>query len=449
MPALATHPYAGARSTGAVSPQCAASGQLHPAPPADMFQSSFGSLPPLSATLSQVVGQLHHVMRDTPLGRFSHWLRRQRSLYVPGINRESLGSPEVELNAPLLPMHLPRWRMPSAECVRRARGSQRQRLQRRSLAQSLTDWVLTVFIFYECGSPKSPDRYRAALGSYGLSPRQEAAAHLLMIEILPFCHLQPSLAASRGRGIATMNELYKKITELDVQSSVRERLNLDRVAVSAKSVQLEHLQKRLPEVCGQCDPSLHLSPEKRQLFQSQDSLIIAPTPDPLGVPKPCYMVSPSDEKIIREELLRRQASVLIPESEVATMSDGRLLLNGFFSIEDRPGKHRLIFDKRPTNAGEQRIHWQKWPLGSMLRRIILHNGWGIRGSGIDLDSFFNRLKNDVSALPRSAFGRRIPGEEVTDYGGIPGVTYRQALAIVGMGGQNSPDIAQEVNPSVL
>ncbi len=86
---------------------------------------------------------------------------------------------------------------------------------------------------------------------------------------------------------------------------------------------------------------------------------------------------------------------------------------------------RLFFDKRPQNIGGRRLGWAHLPHGSQL------TGKGIRGSGDDWSAFLQWLEHDNN-LARSAFGGRVPPDEVERYGFAPG-RYRAALLVLAMG----------------
>ena len=161
------------------------------------------------------------------------------------------------------------------------------------------------------------------------------------------------------------------------------------------------------------------------------------------------MVSHEVEDVLRDLLLERGYSILVPESMLARKDDGRLLLGGLFMVEDRPGKLRLIFDKRSTNFGEVPLKWFQLLMGSMFGRLRLSDSQLLRGSGYDLESFFNRLRQHPSALPRAAFGRRVLPEVARCFGLDVREPCRQVVAVCGMGGLNCPAIAQETHLAVL
>ena len=91
-------------------------------------------------------------------------------------------------------------------------------------------------------------------------------------------------------------------------------------------------------------------------------------------------------------------------------------MNGLFTVEDRPGRFRLIFDKRPSNAGERNLEWLSLPMGSMFARVRLDDASELRASGSYRDSYFNRLRQHPKALASSAFGRQSSAGEAARLG---------------------------------
>ena len=82
-----------------------------------------------------------------------------------------------------------------------------------------------------------------------------------------------------------------------------------------------------------------------------------------------------------------------------------MLLNGLFGVFHPKGQ-RAIFDCRPANSGEVRLPGTRLPNGPMLARLRIPRGFGLRGSGDDLENFFYQLTEAESMIPRRAFGSR-------------------------------------------
>ena len=63
----------------------------------------------------------------------------------------------------------------------------------------LTEWLLTLFNFYEMGCPKHHSVYSSRLGGWGVSDSQNSRINELFEGLVPFCTLQSAPDWSRGR----------------------------------------------------------------------------------------------------------------------------------------------------------------------------------------------------------------------------------------------------------
>eukprot|EP00973_Karenia_brevis_P086317 11970072-Karenia_brevis.AAC.1 len=76
-------------------------------------------------------------------------------------------------------------------------------------------------------------------------------------------------------------------------------------------------------------------------------------------------------------------------------------------------------------------------MGCQLTRIVLAPHEGIRGSGVDLKSYYSQCIDDhPKSLSLNAFGRPFDGAEFQAFGGSAGSQYYLALAVWGMGNIN-------------
>ena len=404
--------------------------------------SSASSILTWSGCLRTLAGSL----RATPLGRFHQFLQHER--HQAPVTRNRCGSSKPHCSS-LFPCHLPR-RPPELFQQAAPQGRRRgQRWQRRRAAWRLSEWLVTAMSFAALGSPKSKSRARALLGTWQQSVRQEVAFEMLMRDIEAMCRLQLSSCLAVGRGTAKLHALQSELCSLHDELVAQKKVDLVSQVSVACEVQVPAVEKRLPSDCGKCDPGLWLKGSKRHTFMNQHLLV---NPDALldkEGDKFCYRVHPKDEIDLRHLLLTTGFSILLPESDLAKAPSGRVLLGGLFMVEDRPGKYRLIYDRRPANREEHSLPWLRLPMGSMIARIRLADAFELRGSGSDLDSYFNRLLQHESALSRSAFGRQVSPNEAAKYGYKFEGPSRQVVAVCGMGSLNSPAIAQETHLKVL
>ncbi len=110
---------------------------------------------------------------------------------------------------------------------------------------------------------------------------------------------------------------------------------------------------------------------------------------------------------------------------------------------------RAIFDCRPADAVEQRLHWTCLPTGVMFSWLRLAHDEVIRGSGDDLANWFYQLKECPDLVSRRAFGRAISPDEARSLGVTCVSPSRVCLRVLGMGSLSAPDIAQAVHTHML
>lgn len=138
----------------------------------------------------------------------------------------------------------------------------------------------------------------------------------------------------------------------------------------------------------------------------------------------------------------------VPIDEV--LHDGpKVIKGGLFCVAHKPTSDRLINDRRPLNARENRLGWCALPAGHMLGQLILEDHQSIRCSGDDLSNYFYLIKHLDSWLHRNCFGDPILGEKLQHLGLVSGQKYLPAFRVVCMGDTNGVDIAQATHEAVL
>lgn len=287
------------------------------------------------------------------------------------------------------------------------------------------------------------------MGQWKVSSRQVVAFEMLVEEVIPFCRLSPETASGKGRGIAKLHSALHQLDDSTPYLHSEKEINLNNLVPVAQPVTVDRIALRLPETCGGLDPATVLPKDRAVAFQHQDRWIVEPLPLSEDLPRPCHLVAPSEEEAVRELLFSCGYSEPSRESDITRTPDGKLIVGGLFVVEDRPGKYRLIYDGRGPNLCCKRVHWMSLPLGSMFERIYIPLRWHLRGSGTDLDSYFNRLAQHETGSKMMAFGRRFDGSDALHWQCKRGETYRQQVCVVSMGGGNSPDIAQATHLAVL
>ena len=208
------------------------------------------------------------------------------------------------------------------------------------------------------------------------------------------------------------------------------------------------MEQTTPSQAGNIRPEDHLLHGRGEQFLDIEARILNPPPLASTIPKGCYLVSQDEEPHLRRFLLSRGLVRLVDFSDVPFDTAGNPIVGGLFGVWHRNGK-RLIFDRRPQNATEERLGWARLPLGCQFCKLVLKPGEGIRGSGADLKSCFFQCRNAPDAVPRNAVGNSFDGGEYPEWGGIPGHKYFIAFEVLGMGDHNSVDIVQGLHVDML
>ena len=382
-------------------------------------------------------------LRRSPLDRFMRWLKSNRPIDTHSTAEPSARAKTERACRGLFPSHLPQYSLLQSNVAPQGGWSQK-RLRELKLAGEWTDSLISYFSFIELGSPKCLDVGTSALGSWDVTPKQKAAGDKLFLEILREVRRRESNSDPPPRNPISLLKLLDRLCDSDMRAS-----DVDAVMADMATAALEVDPKRVsvPQKAGGLCPSKYLTSSQSSIYTNRESRVLDPPPSIL--PKCCLMVSPDNEGVLREILLKSGMCVLIKEADIERRPDGRLLLSGLFAVPHKADRDRLIVDKRPPNAGETRLKWARLPLGSQMCHLLLRPSQHIRGSGDDLSNYFYQLKESPQMLARSAIGRRIQGSDVVQWGGVPGVSYRLAVRVVAMGGGSAVDIAQATHEGVL
>ena len=305
---------------------------------------------------------LEKSMRDSPAGRFFRWLRSQRpdaheaQPFTEPTAIEVTAAPQA-LRRSLLPSHLPLMPLSLRAQGGRLRGRRRSRWLDRRLAWCWAEWLAAQFSFFELGCPRKPADYEA-LGEYHVTGEQACCFDDLFADCLRLVRSRGDARAlcqsSSGRGPSRVLDILHELeSELKVVSEIR-RSDPNLSVTVAKPISASRIEGTLPSTGGQVLPEDHLLEGRAAEFLDINARVLDPGPEPHTIPRGCYMVSPEDEHELRISLLSRGIARLIPETDVARDSSGRLLLAGMFGVWHRKGL-RLIFDRRPQNMGESRL----------------------------------------------------------------------------------------------
>ena len=141
-------------------------------------------------------------------------------------------------------------------------GRSRSRHRTISRARELTNWLFTLFSYWDVGSPTSRARIvqvTAAVGAAALTPVQARLAEQLCEDLLPFCRPRPPTAAARGiKSLAQHLEAIRSSMYDNSHSSVgNDWSDPAALATNALPVVLDRLA--IPEAAATCHPEDWLS----------------------------------------------------------------------------------------------------------------------------------------------------------------------------------------------
>ena len=204
----------------------------------------------------------------------------------------------------------------------------------------------------------------------------------------------------------------------------------------------------LPVTAGLTDPLLHLSSERAAVVADLNKLVM-PCAD-VFEPQPCHRISESEEAILRVRMYDSGMAIPIPATRVPRRRGGGPLVGGLFSVHKNAREDRLIFDRRPQNAGERRLNWLNLPSALQLRGMRLRPWQFVRASGDDLRVYYYCCRHQLNWTYRNAFGRCFQSDAShVRFGLSIGTWSYSALTVLAMGDLNSCDIAQAVHEDIL
>ena len=347
----------------------------------------------------------------------------------------TLSQPE-DASVTMFPSMLP-WHRPPGKS--RGRRGSRKLIRRVAFRWMQTVWGL--FNFLEGGSPCTSHASqlvveRAQSGVWTATHEEYARAL--------FSKLVRYLSQPRGtleRGTLGLNELISKISLSTYDPTIR----LDENLSGAKTVDPSRIS--LPESAAILDPKDHLTGKRLHDFNTMADWVPTDLPSSFD-PKPCHKVSPKDWAPLLKKLHQSGMIEFVPIDEV--LHDGpKVIKGGLFCVAHKPTSDRLINDRRPLNARENRLGWCALPAGHMLGQLILEDHQSVRCSGDDLSNYFYLIKHLDSWLHRNCFGDPILGKRLPHLGLQPNQKYLPAFRVVCMGDTNGVDIAQATHEAVL
>jgi|AACY02.9.fsa_nt_gi hypothetical protein len=250
----------------------------------------------------------------------------------------------------LLPMSLP---FPSVEgslSPLAARGHKRQREAARRSAMRWANRIIALFNFYIC-----PDSFKGnevpRWAHKLLWAMQRDAADSLYSDLLRFARLAPVDPSGGGRGYFKLDALLKSISATLYSGHAP----LERLLSGALSVKPEKVS--LPEVAGQFPPEFVLpEPLRIEFLDLKGRWVPAHQWGPTV--QACHKILVEAEIILFKKLWDAKMIDFMPEDKLylyGPKNRRELRCGGFFCVPHKSHKDRLIYDRRPRNATEEKV----------------------------------------------------------------------------------------------
>ncbi|CAK0798347.1 unnamed protein product, partial [Prorocentrum cordatum] len=332
----------------------------------------------------------------------------------------------------------------------------RKQLRMTERAQHLTNVLVSMFSYWECGCPKAA----AAYPDLRWSPARRVAAENLFQDVFEFCRAA-GRDAHAARGLGRLQKLASELVSLPGEACERQQrpdaepgwdmqagqLSADTLA-RALEVQPDRVKLKTPG--PGCDPADHLTGKQLAEYVSYMDRCLAPEAWPAPLPRRCHRISKDNELKLVKDLLERGMGTLVPAADVPRDKAGCPLASGWFAVEHSEKWGRLIQDRRPQNATEERLAWLQLPSGEQLKLLRLNSpSEHVRGAVCDLKTYFYQVKRPQGTESRNVVGRAWQGRQLGKLAPDPNQHYFVALTVWGMGDANSCDVCQETNVSIL
>ena len=323
-------------------------------------------------------------------------------------------------------------------------GQSRRRGHPKEVYWEAFEWLKLVWMLFnylDAGSPSSTHSIRAAVDRAAMgkwTAQHDAYARAMFAKLVRYC------AHPRGtmdRGPAKLDELIRRIKISQYDPNV----NLNEAVSGAKEVDPNRIS--LPSQAGILDPRDHLKEDRLQQFLQMPENI--PCHGPLeGGPVACHKVADEDWPSLLCKLHDAQMITFLKKQDV--VKEGRRLIKGgLFCVPHKVESDRLINDRRPLNARENRLGWCQLPAGHLLTQLILSPSESVRASGDDLSNYFYLIKHLEEWHHRNAFGKPFRGAMLPGRGLDPKQLYLPAFRVVCMGDTNGVDLAQATHEALL
>ena len=358
------------------------------------------------------------------------------------------------------PFNAPMGRPPRSSRRRARWAATRAAMVMANQAAAAVSWLA-------CGSPSGAQARASAsrLSALRLSGAQREAAAGFLASVRPFA--RRGLSTLRG-GRASVASLLPVLSS-DAYN-IRERVAGTSTTTSKASFVVAS-RVSLPTSGAVIPVSRWLSQEWAARLARPDGLLrpdcreafgfaVRPSDPPqldrasVGclIPRPAFLVRRSEYRQLLQ-LLRERGLVEfrdprhLPKHPVT----GRVLVAGILGADKKDGAQRLLLDRRPPNAVEERLHGLPLPFAGDFVRLELGPEEVVRTSLRDGKDQYYIMRQDDARIQWQAFGQPVdndwfPGEPAVR-NGAPWL--QPCFTALIQGDHNAADIAEEVGHAIL
>ena len=376
----------------------------------------------------------------TPFGRFFKFLSESSRAW-----RQSPASENQPGSGPtdyvsIYPLPLPFESVGRVSCP-----PERRRQRKQARVRHLVNLTIASLNFFALGAPKGKPHF--VLPDRGLSAVQQSTIRRVTSEVEHFCAHSGGPVPVTGRGRSRLQEMVMALQPGCYGPKVDSDITGVTVAMPVISERIS-----LPSRAGHLRLAEHLPPERARVARDLSVLELDRADLPAIGVKACHRIDKDEERAFFVRLLDCGMATLVEERDVYRHPvTGKAMVAGLFAVPHKPGRERLIVDRRPGNQLEKNLSpkWLWLPHSTQLGEIVLDKHEMLRGSCDDLECWFYQIGHEEEWALRQAVGRRQKGEDWAAYGAQAGRHYRLAISVVAMGDHNGCAFAQAVHEWIL
>ena len=362
-----------------------------------------GSIRPGSSGLEVLAALIKEAFHaETNLGKYLRSMMIPSTTTTPSVDAE----PQTK-SGNILPCTSPVFPDPS-EPVTAQSPRVRRRVQMKRVSRQLLALQIGTLSFQAAGRP--PAAAAAARVGAPMTAAQQRSVKRLERKVVRLVRVVSSvqLDASCGRKAASVLEMLGDLAKREVSSQYDGGpISAEARHLAPRRIQPDRVDLPPPGRAGSFAPDEYLREDVRASFRDPELLRVRSSSAP--PPRARHHVDPGREV----ELLECLDLAGMLEFALDADIDARLV-SGMFPVHKSADRDRLVSNRRPRNAVEQRIGAaaELFPHGCMFTELLVGARARVRGSGDDLPDFYHTVKVSSARARSNAFGRPVRFRDV-------------------------------------